>query len=172
MIVIIFGLAAAGKTYIGKILSNYFDFYHEDADLWLTHDMQDFVKEQKHFTLNMLEDFTQNIIHNIEELKKQDKNIVITQALYRSQNRDTIKQYFLAKKQKLLFIQVEANDEVIHQRLVTRGDWVLPDYAVSMRKFFQPMPDAITINNNQIGENSIIEQLNHIPEIALYKKTK
>lgn len=171
MIVIIFGLAASGKTYIGNIISNNFNFYHEDADLWLSTDMQNYVKEQKHFTPNMLDNFTAKIINNIEEIKSKHINIVITQALYRSHNRNTIKEYFLEKNQEILFIQIEANDEVIHNRLVSRGDWVLPDYASSMRKFFQPMPEAVIINNNQTGEKSIIEQLLNIPQIAQYKKS-
>lgn len=170
MIIIIFGLAAAGKTYVGKVLSNYFDFYHEDADLWLSEDMQNYITEQKNFTLDMLDDFTAKIINNIEKLKNKHDNIVITQALYRSHNRNIIKEYFSSKNQKILFIQVDASDDIIHQRLVDRGDWVLPDYASSMHKFFQAMPEATIINNNQTGERLIIEQLLTISEISKYKK--
>lgn len=170
MIIIIFGLAAAGKTYIGKTISDNYNFYHEDADLWLSDDMQNYVKDQKHFTSNMLDDFTKNIIANIENLKNKHKNIAISQALYRTINRNTIKEYFESKGINILFIQIEASDEVIYQRLVSRGDWILPNYAASMRKFFQPMPEAIIIKNNQVGNEAIIEQLENIPEIAQYKK--
>lgn len=170
MIIIVFGLAASGKTYIGKILNKYFNFYHEDADFWLSEDMQDYVKEKKQFTLNMLDHFTVNIISNIEKLNSKYDNIVITQALYRQKNRDAIKEYFLSKNQDILFIQVDANDELIHQRLLARGDWVQPDYASSMRKFFQPMIEATLLSNNQDGEEFIINQLFDIPSIEMYKK--
>ena len=170
MILIVFGLAASGKTYIGKVLNKYFNFYHEDADLWLSTDMKEYINEKKIFTLNMLESFTSNIITNVEKLQSSHKNIIISQALYRSKNRDMIKEHF--SSHDLMFLQVEASDEMIHQRLVKRGDWVLPGYAASMRKFFQPMEDVNVINNNQSGEESIIEQLLNIPEIAKFHISK
>ena len=170
MIIVVFGLAASGKTYIGKILNKYFDFYHEDADLWLSTDMKEYISKKKNFTLNMLEGFTSNIITNIEKLKGKHSNVIISQALYRKKNRDMIQEHFASKD--LMFLQVEASDEMIHQRLVKRGDWVLPGYAASMRQFFQPMENVDIINNNQFGEDSIIEQLLNIPEIAKYYKPK
>lgn len=164
MIIIVFGLAASGKTYVGKVINKYFDFYHEDADQWLSGDMKQYVSEKKVFTLGMLENLTSNIIANIERLNEKYDNIVISQALYREKNRETIQKYF--SSQELMFINVEASDEVIHQRLVQRGDWIMPGYASSMRKFFQPMEGSLTINNNQFGEESIIKQLKRISKIS------
>lgn len=166
MIIIVFGLAASGKTYVGQVISNYFDFYHEDADQWLSSDMEQYVSEKKVFTLGMLENLTSNIIANIERLNDKHGNLVISQALYRKKNRETIQKHFSSKD--LIFINVEASDEVIYQRLVKRGDWIMPDYASSMRQFFQPMEGAVTINNNQFGEESIVSQLKNIPKISPY----
>lgn len=166
MIIIVFGLAASGKTYVGQVISNYFDFYHEDADQWLSSDMEQYVSEKKVFTLGMLENLTSNIIANIERLNDKHGNLVISQALYRKKNRETIQKHFSSKD--LIFINVEASDEVIYQRLVKRGDWIMPDYASSMRQFFQPMEGAVTINNNQFGEESIVSQLKNIPKIGPY----
>jgi shikimate kinase len=160
VIIVVFGLAASGKTYVGKIINKYFNFYHEDADQWLSSDMKQYVSEKKVFTLGMLEDFTSNIIANIERLSSKYDNIVISQALYREKNRKTIQKHFVS--QGLMFVHVEASDEVIYQRLVKRGDWIMPGYASSMRKFFQPMEDAITINNDKSGEDHIINQLKNI----------
>lgn len=160
MIIVVFGLAASGKTYVGKVINKYFNFYHEDADQWLSGDMKQYVSEKKVFTLGMLEDLTSNIIANIERLSAKYDNIVISQALYRDKNRKTIQKHFAS--QGLMFIHVEASDEVIYQRLVERGDWIMPEYASSMRKFFQPMEDSVIINNDKFGEESIIKQLKEI----------
>lgn len=168
MIVIVFGLAASGKTYVGQVISKYFDFYHEDADQWLSGDMKQYISEKKIFTLDMLENLTSSIIANIERLSNKYDNIVISQALYREKNRKTIKKYFTS--QELMFLRVDASDEIICQRLLERGDWVMPDYASSMRQFFQPMQEAKTINNNKFGEESIIKQLNNIQEIVVLLK--
>lgn len=128
MIIIIFGLAASGKTYVGKVISKYFNCHHTDADRWLSPEMKEYIVEKKLFTIDMLEDFTLNIIGNIEILREEHKNLVISQALYRQKNRDTIKQYFStnAPHEDLLFLQIEANDDIIYNRLVARGDWVFP----------------------------------------------
>jgi gluconate kinase len=168
MIIIVFGLAASGKTYVGRVINKHFNIHHEDADQWLSGDMKQYISEKKVFTLGMLENLTSNIIANIERLVSKHSKVVISQALYREKNRDAIKKHFPANE--LLFLQVEANDDVIHQRMVQRGDWVLPDYAASMRLFFQPMQEAKVINNNVPGEEALIEQLKNIPELKPFYK--
>ena len=160
MIIIIFGLAASGKTYVAQVLEKYFGFYHQDADQWLSEEMKRYIHEKKLFTLEMLEDFTSNIITKIEKIKEDYPNIVISQALYRQKNREEIKKHFLG--QDLMFIQVDAGDEVIYQRLINRGDWVFPEYASSMRQFFEPMADVKIIKNNQHGDEDILAQLTSI----------
>ena len=162
MIIIVFGLAASGKTYIGNILEKDFDFHHEDADQWLTNEMQQYVHHKKLFTLEMLDDFTRIIIKNIEFIQKKHSNVVISQGLYRKKNREDIERHF--SEQKIMFLQIEADDEVIHQRLLKRGDWISSDYASSMRQYFEPMNGARIIYNNQT-EEEILSQLLIIKEI-------
>lgn len=174
MIIIIFGLAASGKTYIGKILNKNFGIHHEDADRWLNQEMKEYIVEKKLFTLEMLEDFTLNIIANIEILREKYKNIVISQALYRQRNRETIKEYFSLKapEEKLLFLQIDANDDIIYKRLLSRGDWVFPEYARSMKQFFEPMEGATIIQNNREGEDEITKQLQRLEVLSSFIKSK
>lgn len=164
MIIIIFGLAASGKSHVGNTLAKHFGFHHEDADKWLSLSMQEYIIEKKLFTFEMLEDFTNIIIKNTELLKNKHNNIVITQALYRKKNREFIKASF--KNENLIFIQIDSNDNIIYQRLIDRGDWVSPEYATSMHQFFEPMDNAYIITNNQAGEEHLIAQLNHILDIS------
>ena len=158
MIVIAFGLAASGKTYVGQTLAKFSSFHHEDADRWLSLEMKKYIAEKKQFTLEMLDCFTNNIISHIDELRKTHDNLIITQALYRQKNRLMIKDYFL-KKDKIIFLQLEADDQIIHDRLVKRADWVFPEYAESLKKYFEPMEDAKIIRNNKEGEEDIVSQL-------------
>ena len=161
MIIIVFGLAAAGKTYVGQVLNKYFDFHHEDADQWLPKQMQDYIEKGEIFTVDMLDAYTQIIINNIEILSKKYPKLVISQALYRQKNREQIQQYFSSKK--IMFIQVEAEDEVIQQRLIDRGDWVDADYASKMHEYFEPPHDQVQIiKNNEEGDVGIITQLQNI----------
>lgn len=160
MIIVIFGLAASGKTYIGKILSKNFNFHYEDADQWLSEEMHLFIEKRKIFSLKMLEDFTKIIIANIEKLSKIYPNLIISQALYRQKNREQIQQYFLSEP--INFIQITANNQTINQRLLERGDWVNSNYANDIHKFFEPMPNVQVIENNNYGEKSIIKQFENI----------
>ena len=127
----------------------------------------EYIVDKKLFTLEMLEDFTLNIIANIEILRENHTNIVVSQALYRQKNRDTIKEYFATKapEEKLIFLQIEATDDIIYKRLLSRGDWVFPEYASSMRQFFEPMEIAEIIQNNREGEDFIVKQLREIKAI-------
>jgi shikimate kinase len=160
MIVVIFGLAAAGKTHVGRILSANFDFHHQDADEWLTEEMHQFIIDKKLFTLEMLDNFTNIIINNIKRLNKIHPNIIITQALYRQKNRNQIAQYFLDKP--ILFIQIDVADQIIHQRLIDRGGLVTSDYASDMYKFFEADSNARLIENNLYGKEQIIKQFKNI----------
>jgi len=160
VIIIVFGLSAAGKTYIGKVLQEYFAFHHEDADQWLPKEMQEYVHQKKLFSLEMLDDYTKIIIDKIDKLKQNNSHLVISQALYRQKNREQIQQYF--PLQKIIFLQAEANDGIIHQRIKERGDWVNQTYAKEMQSYFQPMPNAEIIANNENGPESLIKQLTYI----------
>jgi gluconokinase len=158
MIIIVFGLSASGKTYIGDILKTYFAFHHEDADEWLPSKMQDYVTQKKMFSLEMLDDYTKIIIEKIEHLSSIHDNLVISQALYRQHNREQIQEYFASTK-KIHFLQTYADDNVIYQRLLERDDWVNPEYAKSMQVHFQPMQDTKIIINNDSGHECLILQL-------------
>lgn len=172
MIVIVFGLAASGKTYLGRLISRHFGYHHEDADGWLTESMKQCIADGTLFTFEMLDDYTEKIIANIEELQKDHSHIVITQALYRTKNRDVIKDYFTNHpegKQDIVFLQVEAEDEIIYQRVVDRGDWVSPEYAKENRVWFQAMEDAFVIRNEGSGDDHLIEQLSKLEVLHVAK---
>lgn len=168
MIIILFGLAASGKTYIGDVIGKNFRFHHEDADQWLTKEMQQYIVEEKLFTLSMLDEFSKDIARNIELLSKIYPKLVISQALYFQKNRNMIKEYLETKlpEKEVLFLQIEADNDVIYKRLEQRGDWVSPDYASSMQQFFEPMHEAIILQNNQEGVENIIAQIKKIDKIS------
>ena len=160
IIIIVFGLSATGKSYIGKVLQTYFNFHYEDADNWLPEEMKDYVHQKKLFSLEMLDNYTNIIISKIKNLSQAHPKLVISQALYRQKNREQIQHFF--PSQKLIFLQVEADKNIINQRIIDRGDWVDLDYAKEMHSYFQPMIDAKIIINNDNGERSLIMQLNQI----------
>jgi len=160
MIIIVFGLAASGKTYVGKLIAKHFGYHHEDADQWLLDDMKQAIEQKQNFTLEMLDGFTKNVIKHIKNLSHKYPNLVISQAFYRQENRDKILKNF--PEENLIFIQVDANDKVILKRLKSRGDWVDEKYAAEMRRYFEAMDQVKIINNDRFGEYDIIRQLEEI----------
>lgn len=159
-VAIVFGLAGAGKTYVGKVMHEHFGFYHADADAWLPEEMKNYIVENKLFTLEMLHNYVEIIIANIVALKEKHPRLVVTQALYRQKNRQQLQQAF--PNCNLRFIQVDAADEIIMQRIIARSDWIEPNYAFNMRQYFEPMPNASVIINNEKGAEHIIAQLKTI----------
>lgn len=168
MIIILFGLSASGKTYVGNVIQEEFGFHHEDADQWLTEEMKQYVVDRKLFTLEMLDEFSTNIVNNIEDLSKKHKTLVVSQALYRQKNREMIRESLAYKlpDKNILFIQVDAEKKTIYKRLNFRGDWVSPEYAKTMEPFFEPMESAIVLKNNSEGNEEIIKQMKNIYMIA------
>ena len=160
MIIIVFGLAASGKTYIGELIAKYFGYHHEDADQWLLDEMKQCILNKEIFTTPMLSKFTTKVIKEIKDLKQNYSNLVVSQAFYRSKNREEILKNF--QKEELLFIQVNAKDEIILERLKKRGDWVCSGYASGMRQYFEEMNEAKVINNNNLEDLDIIKQLKEI----------
>ena len=153
MLIIVFGVAGSGKTYVAKLIAKHFGFHHEDADQWLPQSMQSAIHAKQQFTKEMLAEFTDIIISNIQ--KQTHENLVVSQGLYREENRQAILKAFPKAK----FLQVNASPATIHTRLAHRKDWVDYEYALSMYKRFEPMPRAYVLENDAKGEAAILKQL-------------
>jgi gluconate kinase len=162
MLIILFGPAGVGKTYIGHLLANFYGFYYQDGDDWLTENMVNAIEQSKPFSQEMRDEFTKIVIANIKSIfSSGNRNIVISQALYKQKNREQI----LGAFPNSLFIQVDAKPEVISKRLSARGNNIIPEFANLIRKDFEPMPNSFIIDNNQDEEkehllSSIINILN------------
>jgi gluconokinase len=159
MLVIVFGLAASGKNYVSEVLARHYGFRHIDADQWLTEEMIKCIANRQFSTPEMRFKYTQNIINNIASLLESgEKNLVISQALYKEENR----QQLAAAYPNAVFLQIEASVENIKRRLEERDDWIDFEYAKAIMKSFEPMPNYIIIQNNESGEEQLLTQLKKV----------
>lgn len=158
MLIILFGLAGSGKNFVANILQHHFNYFFWDADDALTIDMTQSIINKKSFTQTMRDKLTQRIIHKITSLATQHPNLVITQALYKEKNRLTISQQF----PQAIFILVKANQDVIGQRLQSRGDLISDSYAQHIAANFEEpsLPHQIIINDSD--QAHVIEQIHQI----------
>jgi gluconate kinase len=156
MLIVTFGLAASGKTFVSRIIGENFGFHVAEADEWLPENMQHAINAKETFTDSELSGFVDKIIHNITELQNNNcQDIVISQALYRDKNRRQILKAFPDAQ----FLEISARPETIEKRLLKRNDWVDADYAHSMQQYFEPMHDARVIDNDSDGEAHVLNQL-------------
>jgi len=158
MLLILFGLAGAGKTFVGRFLADHYGFHHEDGDQWLTIEMLAAISNKKPFTQEMRDRFTGEVVKHIASLNTEYTDVVISQALYKQKNRDQI----LKKFPHAIFVQVDASDDVIFSRLIARSNEVDPKFANVIRKNFERMDVSFTIHNN---DNEHIEGFNELSSI-------
>lgn len=153
-VIFLFGLAGAGKSFVGDALAARFGWkvYHADADL--TTEMRQAIAEKRLFTPQMRDKYFEIVASTILELKREQVPLIVTQAAYKQQHRKFLKE----KIQRLDFVCVSAPEQVILERLRQRGDAVSPDYAQQMLKNFEPPVAGEKVLNNVGSAASVIDQ--------------
>lgn len=160
MIIILFGLAGAGKNFVGNILAKEFGFYFLDADELLTSEMIDSTANHKPFTQPMRDQHTQIIIQKIKKLALSYENIAIAKALYKEKNRQQV----IAALPEAMLIQIDSDPDIISKRVGTRHHLIDKSYAKLISKEFEkPEITHKTIINNS-GKQAIMQQLKEILE--------
>ncbi|VVA43945.1 conserved hypothetical protein [Candidatus Roizmanbacteria bacterium] len=156
-LVILFGLPGTGKTYVGKILEKYFDYYFYEGDRDLTKEMKEAIKVQKVFTNRMRDVFFKKLIGNIQELTKKHKKLVIAQTFIKEKYRLDL----LKKIPETKFILIETKKEIREKRLVKRKDYPLDlEYARKMEiNFDKPIIDHTVVINDVDGDENIKKQI-------------
>lgn len=156
MVYIIFGKAGSGKSYIGDLLENQFDFIHFDGDSILTEEMKSYIREEKTFTQSMVDDYVNKLSETIKNFYDYQKPVIISQALYRNKNRLELIENF----PNIKFILANAKDDICYDRIEKRGNWVSVNYAKQIRSFFEePKHSIINIENDLNGKTHIILQI-------------
>lgn len=133
---IIFGKSGAGKNYIGEMIALHLGYYFYDADQDLTEEMLDAIKNQHFFTDEMRARYFEKVKQKIEALLRIHPKIVVTQGLFKNQNRHHLIQVFPFAQ----FIWIDTDDRVIAARVSERNNIVTLEYAQKINRFFE-VPD-------------------------------
>jgi len=154
MLIILFGLAGSGKNFVGEILAKQFNYYFWDADRSLPEEVQQSIREKKSFTQSMRNQITDMVIQETTKLLLTHQKLVVAQALYKEANREMLRQTF----PDALFIHVQADQQIILQRLKQRGGIVDKEYAKAIAaNFEEPHLRHEKIINNK-DEKAILAQ--------------
>lgn len=128
-----FGLAGAGKTFCGKLISERMGYFCYDLDVDCTPEMRAAIEEGRPFTEQMRDDFFLIVCERIGQLKAQYPRLIVMQAAYKGKHRAQV----AAQHPGTHMVWVDAPDQLIMRRLQARGDAVSAQYASRIRANFE-----------------------------------
>lgn len=169
MLIILFGLAGSGKTFVGQKLSDYSNFYFWDADEVITEAMKQCIHEKRSFTQEIRDEYFKIVIERIQLLYIQHKNIIVSQAFYKNKNREKI----LSEFPDCIFIQITSNFPILLDRLRKRNNSINAEYAKVISAHYEPPthPYFIITNNVQNNPTLLINQISRIPKLSCFFTT-
>jgi len=159
MLLILFGLSGSGKNYVGRILRDEYGMHFYDADTDLTPAMQDAIRDQRVIPDAARDAFFQRLVERIEELRKREENLVVSQAIYKEKHREQILRSFPDAQ----FVWVRAPLDVIAQRLARRTDNPATlAYAEKILSIFEPPRIRHFALDNAGGREDVKQQIEQI----------
>ncbi|HOU41452.1 MAG TPA: AAA family ATPase [Promineifilum sp.] len=158
MLLYLFGLPAAGKNYVGQVLADTFGYTFYDGDLDLTEELRDAVRQERPFTDTMRDRFYAVLIERIAALRREYTDLAFGQATFKERHRALVAEAF----PDVVFVLVEAAEEVRLARLARGGNPVTVDYARQIAAFFEPPRHAHFVIRNEGGRAEIVAQLERL----------
>ncbi len=139
-VLFLFGLAGAGKTYVGQLVSTLTGWPLYDADDDISDDMKQALAEQRPFTEAMREEFFPRVVKRIRALQQQYDHIVVTQGVYKQRHRD----YLLTEIPGMEMVGVTCSEAVLQQRLSARHQGISADSAAALLADFEAPSAGVT----------------------------
>jgi len=157
MILIVFGLPGAGKTFAGTVFRDTFNFHVHDGDAELPEDMDRAIRNSQFVTEDMRDRFFKSIVHRLHLLKIKHSNIVLAQTFLKERHRKQVHDAFPEAQ----FVLIQTPTDIREQRLSEREEYPLdPDYARAMVcNFDTPEIPHTVIQNKNEGTEEIKKQI-------------
>lgn len=150
-----FGLAGAGKTHVGQLVSTLTGWPLYDADADISPAMQQALAEQRPFTEAMREEFFPRVVNRIRALQQQHAHVVVTQGVYKQRHRD----YLLREIPVMAMVCVTCSEAVLQQRLAGRTRGISPASAAALLADFEPPAPGTPLIRNDGDDADIVRQL-------------
>lgn len=167
MFLYLFGLSAAGKNYVGRVLQETFGFTFYDGDLDLTDELREAVRKQQPFTEEMRDRYYAVIVQRIAELRRETRFLAFGQATFKERHRRQI----LAAYPDAVFVLVTADFSLRMERLRRGSNPVTAEYAQRIDQFFEPpQHPCYTIHNSGTRADVAGQCLDLLSELALTGK--
>ncbi|MEZ4517842.1 MAG: shikimate kinase [Chloroflexota bacterium] len=154
MLIYLFGLSAAGKNYVGRVLEETFGFTFYDGDLDLTEEMRDAVRTQQPFTEEMRDRYYTVIVERITELRQDNRFLAFGQATFKERHRQQI----LAAHPDTVFVLISADLSIRMERLQRGNNPVTAEYARFIDQFFEPPQHPVCTIHNSGTRSDVADQ--------------
>src|SRR3954464_9196821 len=116
MLVVMFGLPGAGKTYVARELASLHGLRFHDGDDDLPRDMREAIDAAAKVTPDMRDRFVDAMASSVESLLRAHPHVVLAQTFLKRQHRER----FLSRFPHAHFVLVAAPSELREQRLANR----------------------------------------------------
>lgn len=160
MLLIIFGLPGAGKSYLGTVLQKTFGFFHYDGDKALPMNMKKALLRGQRITDRQRSIFFNRLLQQIKKISARKKDIAVSQTFIKEQYRLLFAKNF----PNATFLLVRTNTRIREKRLSERKTFPLEkEYQHAMSFMFEPPGIAhIIINNHASGKKILVTQMKTI----------
>lgn len=160
MMLVLFGLPGAGKTYTGQLFARKYGWYFYDGDQDLPQRMLDALETLSQITDEMRDEFFHKLLQNVKNIQKKHENIVVSQTFIKEKYRE----WMLRNFPDAQFILIQSDTSVREKRLYDRrkSEAYLAYARVMVTYFEEPKINYLTIENSEKGEKSLNKQLKEI----------
>lgn len=155
---VLFGLPGTGKTYVGQVLRDHFEFHFYDGDKNLTPQMKRAIKDKRIFTDSMRDKFFSKLIEETLRLNKKHKRLVVAQTFIKEKYR----RQFLKAFPKAQFVLIQTEKLLRQKRLAKRKTINDISYTQKMVELFEEAKiEHIVLENNFEGKSELKKKINN-----------
>ena len=163
MLIFLFGYPGVGKTTVGKILRDDFDFFFYDGDADFGEEIETAIREGKLFSDQLRDEYFHRLISSTAKLQNEHENVVMSQTLAKNKSQ----QMMLEKFPNAIFVRIVVPMEILRERLKNRKEHLVPlGYAEKVFKYFEEPEVPHKILHNDGDKEKIKIQLNKILNIT------
>jgi len=159
MLLILFGLPGAGKSYAGEILRDQFGFHFHESDEDIPEDYRRLVMAGQMVPEERRDDYHRHLLDRLAGLAAVHPRLAVAVPLLRQKHRDWIRERFPLAQ----FILVQCAPDCWVARLAGRTHTVSPDYARKILPLYEPpaLPH-FTLDDTADGPVVVRQQLEQI----------
>ena len=163
MLLILFGLPGAGKSYAGQVLSREFGFHFHEADDDIPEDYRQTVSAGQVVSDERRDAYHRGLLERLAQLRAQHRRLAVAAPLLRDKHRHWIRERF----PDAVFVLVWSAPDAREARLARRAHTVGLDYARKVLALYEPPTLAHhTLDDSQDGAEDLRRRLAEMLRLA------